>query len=154
MTAINTCGKKKFLTPQLILLQHFNVSRYVCDFCRFQNLLTSLCPSGVTTITLWATSCHTRQPKPCTKRTTWNSSSHIYLYIHKNSKVQGEPKSEMAKTFSNACNMQRNFIMFYSNERSRHFSNMLPFYCTSVIACQCNSNSSKLYLWVGFYRIW
>ncbi|TNN24637.1 hypothetical protein EYF80_065237 [Liparis tanakae] len=34
------------------------------DFWRFQNLLTSLCPSGDTTITLWATSCHTRQPRP------------------------------------------------------------------------------------------
>lgn len=45
-------------------------SAYIWDFCRFQNFLTSLCPHSVTTMTLWAASCHTRQPKLCK---TWNN---------------------------------------------------------------------------------
>lgn len=46
-------------------------SAYIWDFCRFQNFLTSLCPHSVTTMTLWAASCHTRQPRLCK---TWNNS--------------------------------------------------------------------------------
>lgn len=44
------------------LLPHF---LYVWLFCLFQNLLTSLCPCGVTTMTLWAGFCQTSTPKPC-----------------------------------------------------------------------------------------
>lgn len=42
---------------------------YVWLFCLFQNLLTSLCPCGVTTMTLCCGFCHTNTPKPCQKDT-------------------------------------------------------------------------------------
>lgn len=51
-----------FLTKFLYFLTFFP---YVWLFCLFQNLLTSLCPWGVTTMTLWAGFCQTSTPKPC-----------------------------------------------------------------------------------------
>lgn len=101
------------------------------DRWRFQNLLTSLCPCGVTTITLWATSCHTRQPRPCTRTPLLDTSRLQRQSWHlMNRKV--------IKKMSICCNYNTSIAWNYMNTYSENMAQRHWLLC-------CNTNTGVMF---------